>query len=97
MAIAYVGEHGGLMQTSGGVAPIVKQPPLVRQKITFTTTTQSAAFGANTRVLRIVSDTACFFRVGADPTAVTAEPEFLPANTIEYFLVQPGDKIAFVT
>lgn len=86
------------MQTSGGVAPLIQQPPLASQKVTYTTSSvQSTAFGANTRVIRVVADTASFFVIGANPTAVTATPEFIPANTIEYFFVQRGDKIAFIT
>lgn len=53
-------------------------------------------FGSETYQLRLVADSACCFRIsnGAQ-TATTADP-FLPANTVEYVIVSPGQSIAAI-
>lgn len=56
---------------------------------------QSAAFGANTNIIRVVSTTNCHIAFGANPTATTND-SYLPANVVEYFIVTPGQKIAFI-
>jgi hypothetical protein len=53
-------------------------------------------FSSETYQLRLVADSACCFRIGnGAQTATTADP-FLPANTIEYVIVSPGQSIAAV-
>jgi hypothetical protein len=56
---------------------------------------QSAAFGADTRVVRVISTVACRILFGANPTAL-ATSVFLPATQAEYFQVVPGHKIAVI-
>jgi hypothetical protein len=54
------------------------------------------AFGPETYQLRLVADSACCYRIGdGAQTATTADP-FLPANTIEYVIVSPGQRIAAI-
>jgi hypothetical protein len=54
------------------------------------------AFGPETYQLRIVADSACCYRIGdGAQTATTADP-FLPANTIEYVIVSPGQRISAI-
>lgn len=93
MAKLHVSEYGGLVQTSGGVSPLVAEPPTAEQVVSYTTSTQSSAFNANTKVIRLVADADAYIKVGADPTA-DANDKFLPSGVVEYFYVQPGDKIA---
>ena len=54
------------------------------------------AFGPETYQLRLVADSACCYRIGdGAQTATTADP-FLPANTIEYVIVSPGQRISAI-
>jgi len=54
------------------------------------------AFGPETYQLRLVADSACCYRIGdGAQTATTADP-FLPANTIEYVIVSPGQSISVI-
>lgn len=53
-------------------------------------------FGPETYQLRLVADSACCYRIGdGAQTATTADP-FLPANTIEYVIVNPGQRISAI-
>jgi hypothetical protein len=54
------------------------------------------AFGPETYQLRLVADSACCYRIGdGAQTATTADP-LLPANTIEYVIVSPGQRISAI-
>jgi hypothetical protein len=54
------------------------------------------AFGTETYQLRLVSNSACCFRIGdGAQTATTADP-FLPANTVQYVIVNPGQRISAI-
>jgi hypothetical protein len=54
------------------------------------------AFSPETYQLRLVADSACCYRIGdGAQTATTADP-FLPANTIEYVIVSPGQRISAI-
>jgi hypothetical protein len=55
--------------------------------------TQSAAFGDSTGMIRLAPTTDCYVAFGLNPTATNASL-FLPAGSIEYFGVSPGEKIA---
>lgn len=46
-------------------------------------------------IVRIISTTACHYILGSSPTATTSHA-YLPADTVEYIAVNPGDKIAFI-
>jgi hypothetical protein len=79
-----------------GEAQVVKEPSITTQAFAFAASTQSNAFNDQTRVIRITNATAaiCYWKVGSNPTA-TADSAPLGANaTVEYFGVNPGDKIA---
>lgn len=80
-----------------GVIPIVGLPALgTPQSIPIAgVSAQSAAFGAATRIIRIVPDVNCAIAVGPNPTAV-ATGTLIPASFVEYFAVSPGDKIAVI-
>jgi hypothetical protein len=70
---------------------VVQQTP-----ITFTTTTQSAAFATTTRYIMFHADAAFRWTIASNPTA-TANHSRMPADSPYHIQVQPGDKIAFVT
>jgi hypothetical protein len=57
---------------------------------------QSSAFGAETKMIRLCADVACYIAGGADPTAAAGSTHYLPANSTEYFRVSPGDKVAVI-
>jgi len=67
--------------------------PHSTQAVTFTTSTQSSAFAGTTNLVRIIADADVFLAFGANPTA-TATAVKMAANTVEYFEVAPGEKIA---
>jgi hypothetical protein len=55
----------------------------------------SNAFAANTKVVRVVATTDCFFAISANPTATTSNV-YLPAGAVEYVRVNPSDKISAI-
>ena len=57
---------------------------------------QSAA--ADKPMARVATDTAVYVAIGASPDATTATGRFfMPANTVEYFQIEIGNKVAVVT
>ena len=67
--------------------------PAASQAVTFTTSVASAAFDEATRLIRVIADADVYLAFGAAPTA-TATAIRVPADTVEYFEVNPGDKVA---
>jgi hypothetical protein len=67
------------------------------QKVDYTSSSaaSSTAFGTGTHQIRVVSNSACHILVSGSPTATTGDP-FLPANSVEYLTVNPGEKIAAI-
>lgn len=58
----------------------------------------SAPQGGYTPVCRVATDAAIFVAFGADPNATTTSARvWMPANSVEYFAVEPGDKVAVIT
>lgn len=56
------------------------------------------AFDVQTRKIRVVSNSACHIHIyesGGTATATTADP-FLPANWIDTYTVNPGEKISAI-
>ena len=97
MGIAYIEEYERLgVDADGRPTQIPKQGAITNQKISYSTTTQSAAFSGRTRFVRIHTDSICSYLFGSNPTATTSTPR-MAANQTEYFAVQPSDKVAFIT
>lgn len=94
MSKGYVTELTALATHISG-AQIAQMPPVAEQTVTFTTTTQSSAFNAATRFICVQNPTICSIAIGANPTATTNTMR-LPAETLIYFGVNAGDKIAFI-
>jgi hypothetical protein len=92
MAKGYVTEFKDVNAGS----PVAAGGYLEQTPVTFTTTTQSAAFAANTVLIRVHVDAICSIAIGKDPTATTSTMRLVAGQT-EYFAVSAGDKIAFVT
>jgi hypothetical protein len=101
MAKLYVTEfqkmgHAENSADIGGVPQVARLPALTTQVVTYTTSTASAAFGADTRFIRVHTDAACHILVADTPTATTSHLKMV-ADQTEYFAVTPGQKIAAVT
>lgn len=56
----------------------------------------TAAFGSQTYQLRLAANTAVNYRIGDGAQTATAADPLLPANTVEYVTVSPGQRIAAI-
>ena len=94
MATLYITEYADIRGNASFV------PPVAEQAVVFTTSTQSAAFNANTRFVRLHTDAICSIQFGENPTATTGHAR-MAINQTEYFAVRHGkataDKVAVVT
>jgi len=94
MATLHVTEFIAMpLDANGNVLQIGKVPEHTTQVVTYTTTTQSAAFGPETRFIRVIASAAAHLEFGTNPTA-TATNLWIPASTPEFFAVVPGQEVA---
>lgn len=93
MALLHVSEYGGLAQTSGGVSPLVHEPPLAKNNVTFTVAAAGAAFGNNTRIVEISCLVAAYLEFGNPASTATIASALLPAGVVIYKEVSPGHNI----
>lgn len=70
----------------GKTRDTVVEPAVANNNVTFSTATASSVFNAKTRVVRLVSDVACYIIFGTSPTATTSHT-YLPSHSVEYFNV----------
>lgn len=83
MARSFLNVNSALLGTSKNVAVA-----------TTSTAAASSAFDSGVYQIRVAATAACYYKVGvATPTASTSDV-YLPANTIEYVSVQPGQMIS---
>jgi hypothetical protein len=54
------------------------------------------SFGPETYQLRLVADSACCYRIGDGAQTATTADVFLPANVIDYVIVNPGQSISAI-
>ncbi len=88
MAKALITESVG-----GGKYGLPVMNPGATQAVTYTTSVQSVAFADDTNVIRVIADADVYLAFGASPTA-DANSIRVPADTVEYFAVQPGEEVA---
>ena len=82
---------------TGQPFPSMLQPPTTSQVVAIGgSSTQSTAFDARTRFVRVHADAICSFAIGSNPTA-DANSARMAAGQTEYFQVKPGHKIAVIT
>ena len=100
---AFISEYAVMAATaSGGVpAQIAAEPTLTDQPpVDFSGgATSSAAFGSQTKYIRIMCDTRCaiMFRPACTGgSAATTSSKPLAADAPEYFGIQPGDCVSVV-
>lgn len=94
----WISEFGVLAATnSGGVpAQIAALPSLVEQStldLSGGTAQTSAAFGSQTKYIRVLCEVQCSVKGG---TGATTSNMLLPAFSAEYFGVQPGATISVI-
>jgi len=82
-----VAEFIGLGQVGSQGAQVVGAPSATPQDITIGNA--STAFGTNTRVIRVSSDTACRIAIGPAGTDAGVTAMYFPAGHVEYFAVAP--------
>ena len=93
MATLHISEYKGMRQVEGGLANVGEEPSVDQTPVTFTTANSSAAFGAGTKVIRVISTANCNLAFG-DAPAATANSKLMIANTVEYFGVNAGQKLS---
>lgn len=94
MAKLHITEFIALPRTAYNTSiPVGDMPPAASQVVTFTSSTASAAFNAQTRFIRVIADAKCHLSFGAAPTA-DANDEYIAADSAEYFGVVESQKVA---
>lgn len=99
MSTLYISEYAEVAHGLSGSSsfPVAPEPALADQTVAISgSSTQSNAFGAATRMIRVHTDTICSVLIGTNPTAL-ATSKRMPADNTEYFGVQPGAKIAVIS
>ncbi|NIT14784.1 MAG: hypothetical protein GTN99_11280 [Candidatus Dadabacteria bacterium] len=77
---------------SGNVVLSGVEPSKGGEVVSYTTSTQSAAFPDTVRLLRLIADADAYVVFGADPTATASSPLRLEANVAEYFGISDSVK-----
>lgn len=94
MANLYIQEYTSLgFDGNGATGPMGHEPAETSQNVSFTTATQSAAFGETTHFVRLYGSASFHVVFGDNPTA-TANSMKVAANAPEYFAVEPGQKLS---
>ena len=94
MAVLYITEYQNQAVLFGSrEAPIALEPPITTQTVAIGAGhAESAAFNANTQLVRLSTDAICSILFGTGPAAATTSPR-MPADTIEYFAVPRGGSL----
>lgn len=100
MATLYITEYATALVVFGGnLCQVALEPPLAEQTVAIGgSSTSSAAFNANTTLVRLSTDAICSLLFGTAPTALATSGR-LPADNIEYHGVPQGKsyKVAVIT
>jgi hypothetical protein len=97
MTNLYVTEYEGFVNVNGNPLLALPGAYVAKQVVANAgATTQSAAFNARTKFVRLHTDSICSVNVGgANPVATVTDPR-LAANQTEYVAVVPGEKLAVI-
>lgn len=76
--------------STGKEIQVALEPPVTTQSVTYTASAQSAAFNSATRFIRVVCDAKAHFKISTAGTNAVATDPYLPADSPEYFGIQPG-------
>lgn len=99
MATLYITEYDSEgSDLNGNKVQVAMAPNVAEQTVAIGgTSTQSAAFNANTRLIRVHTDAICSIKISANPTA-TAANKRMAANATEYFALRGnGLMLAVIT
>lgn len=97
MAVLFISEYDNVARDNIGMVQAGQEPSIATQTVAIGAgSTQSAAFSANTKFVRIHTDAICSVKFGANPTAAATDAR-LAANQTEFFGVRPGQKVAVIT
>ena len=91
MATAYISEYKDIPSMHGGVLPI-EPVPIATQVVTYTTSTASTAFNAETRWVRVNVD--AIAHVAHDAAATANSPRY-NGDTTTYIQVKKGGTLNF--
>ena len=80
---------------NGGAIQAGKLGIVQKASVAATSTAVSNAFGNDTILIRVAVTTDCYIKISDAPTATTSDT-LLPAGSIDYFMVEPGQKAAFI-
>ena len=93
----YVAEFTNPSVFQGGLRPVAFGETIAEQTVAIGgTSTQSSAFNAKTKLIRVHTDAICSIKIGSNPTA-TATTMRMVAGQTEYFEVNSAYKIAVIT
>jgi hypothetical protein len=85
------------MAQAGMTVTFCERPLGSGMKVTTSgTSAQSAVMPANTQIVRVVCSAASYISFSADPTADTTTSIYMPAGLVEYFAIEPGEKLAVI-
>jgi hypothetical protein len=100
MAVLYVAEYETLLvDTNGNVVMAPHEPPLAEQTISIGMSSARATnpFSTRTKFVQLSTDAICSVAFGGSAVTATSSNQRLPANTIVFKGVNPGDFIAAIT
>lgn len=90
-ATCKISEYAVITQDSNGRAvPVAEEPSLTTQSVTYTSSTASSAFNAQTRFVRIVCDAKAHFKFSTTGANATAGDPYLATDIAEWFGVPRG-------
>lgn len=98
MSTLYISEYAGDMaMLNGQLMGVASEPAIAEQTVAIGgSSTQSAAFNAQTKYVRLHADATCSRKFGSNPTATATSPRMAAGQTA-YYGVNPGDKVAVIT
>lgn len=103
MAVLYITEYAELsILAAGRVGQMPVEPPVTEQTVAINVgSTQSAAFNASTKLIRVHCDGICAIEIGTSPTATVASggagSQRLAANQTQFHDVSRGSfKLAVI-
>lgn len=98
MSLLYIEEYDTTALGLRGGVMAAQQPPVAVQIVDYSSgsAVQSAAFGVNTRFVRLHCDVPCSRLFGDNPTALVTSGRMAAGDT-EYSGVTPGSKVSVIS
>ncbi len=96
--LLFISEYNRAAPQDNSVIQVAVEPALVDQTpVNYGAgAATSAAFGAQTNLIRLMCDTRCAIRISTAGTAATTSNKPMAADTPEYFGVRPGDVVSVI-